>query len=176
MKKLSPDGNMQKVLSELENRPALLKRCQTLYLERLIKGKSYQELAQTFGVSLSTAFKYVQAYKTVAERYSDAPSITGVIEFCQHEISKLLKRREEAETHRDYKDLTGEIRHYKKLESEISGLVRKGTDININFINNTINVITNELPTLLEQHLPKEIVNNILLALAQKLEESTQGS
>lgn len=173
--KKSLDGNLEKTLAELEKHPALFKRCQTLYLEKLTKGKSYQELAQELGVSLSTAFKYVQAYKAVAERYSDNPTMEGVLAFCYAEIARLLRKREFALTVRDDKDLTSEIRMYQNMVNEISGLISRKAQINVNFINNTINIITNELPTLLEQHLPKETVNNILLALADKLEESTQG-
>lgn len=49
----------------------------------------------------------------------------------------------------------------------------KQTEINIQIVTNTINVITQHLPTLLEQHLPKNTVNAILNQLADHLTPNT---
>lgn len=179
MNKGRPDSNMEKTLTELEKHPALLKRCQTLYLEKLTKGKSYQELAQEYGVSLSTAFKYVSAYKTIAERYSDNPTIEGVLAFCYAEIARLLRKREFALTVREDKDLTSEIRMYQNMVNEISGLISRKAEVNVTVLNNVVATITEALPSALEANIGKtltqELIKEILNNLAQKLEESSQG-
>jgi hypothetical protein len=75
MTKGRPDGNRQKVLDNLENHPAMLNRCQTLYLEKVISKKTYEELGKDYKVSLSTAHAYVTAYRKVAERYVDTAAV-----------------------------------------------------------------------------------------------------
>lgn len=179
MNKKSVDGNLEKTLANLESHPALLKRCQQLYLEKVIESKTCVEIAEKHGLNVSTVSRYIGAYKKTTEKYFTSPTITDVLAFCNAEIGRLLKRREEVETHRDYKDLTGEVRQFQEMVNEVSGLINRKPEVNIWVVNNVIAVITEGLPALLESKvgttLSQEDVNSILTSLAQKLEDNNVG-
>lgn len=175
--KKHPDSNLEKTLANLESHPALLKRCQQLYLEKVIESKTCVEIAEEHGLNVSTVSRYIGAYKKTTEKYFTSPTITDVLAFCNAEIGRLLKRREEVETHRDYKDLTGEVRQFQEMVNEVSGLINRKTDVNIRVVNNMVSMVTETLPYMLESNLgktiTKELINEMLESFAQKLEDST---
>lgn len=170
MNKLAPDGNMQKVLAELEQHPAVFERAQKVYLARIAERDSYDDIGTRFGIGKTTAYYYVKAYQKIAEKYTEMPQVADTLTFCYSELTRLCAKRKETTTARDFKDLTGEIRKYQEMANELAGLTRKGsTEININYITNIVNVITERLPAILDQHLPKETVSVVLNQLADQL-------
>lgn len=172
--KKSVDGNLEKTLANLEAHPAPLKRCQQLYLEKVIECKTCVEIAEEHGLNVSTVSRYIGAYKKTMEKYFTSPTITDVLAFCNTEVGRLLKRREKVETHRDYKDLTGEIRQYQDMVNEIAGLINRKTEVNIKVLNNIVNNITGFIPQVFEEFegktITKELVGEILGVLADRLE------
>ncbi len=158
------DSNIDKVLGELEKHPALLKRCQEFYLHRVVNRSTYQELADMFDVSVSTAFRYCKAYKKVAGEYVDTPYVREVIAFCEHEMYVLIKKRDGekdeddnvikpgVESVRDYVALTQQIRKYQVMMNKLTGLTKNSPLAQMNFINNFVS----EVVEIIDRHVPDE--------------------
>lgn len=177
--KKHPDGNLEKTLANLENHPALFKRCFSLYLEKILEKRTCVEIAEKHGIHVSTVSRYIEAYKKAVEKYADTPTVSDVLAFCHAEIARLLQRRKEVETAREYKDLTGEIRQFQDMINEIGGLINRKSEVNVTVLNNVVTTITEVLPGMLEANIGKpltqELINEILNSLAQKLEETSRG-
>lgn len=169
MKKHCPDNNMKKVLENLESHPSLLKRCQEFYLQRVVNKKSYEEIGKEYGVGVATAHGYVKAYEKVAERYSDNPTIGSVLAFCHAEISRLLKKREEASDSRADKNYTSEIRMFQSLICELSGLISRQTKVDVKIFNNIVGVITSAIPDVLKSFWGKVIDDQVTQEFLERL-------
>lgn len=134
------DGNMEKNLAELEKHPALLRRCQEFYLDRIINKATYEELSKRHGVALATAWKYVEAYRKVADKYADSASVQDVVSFCHSEIALLLKWREDSSTSQERQMFTKEVRAYQSMIGEVTGLMDRRTQVQVN-VQNQVNQI-----------------------------------
>jgi hypothetical protein len=158
------DNNIDNVLAELDKHPALLDRCQEFYLHRVVNKSTYQELADTFGVSLCTAYKYVQAYQRVAGEHVDTPCVREVIAFCEHEMYLLIKKRDGekdkddnviepgVKSVRDDLALTQQIRNYQVMINELAGLTRKAPLAQMNFVKKAVD----DLVEIINRHIPDE--------------------
>lgn len=174
------DSNLVKHLAELSNHPALLRRCQEFYLERVINKLSYEELGRRKGVSMQTAWKYVQAYKRVAENHKDNPTVLDVIAFCHNEIARLLRLREGA-TRQEDKMLTSEVRSFQAMINEVTGLVDHKPQVNVNvLVGQVVNVVVEEVPKafgeFIGQPLSAELVDKALALVGERIVKRCETS
>jgi hypothetical protein len=166
MNKARPDGNMEKHLAELEKHPALLKRCQEFYLARVINRISYEGLAKARGVHTATAWKYVQAYRRVAEQYRDTPEVQDVVSFCEHEIARLLQERSRATAPQEYATLTREIRAYQGMLNELHGLIDRRPQVNVQVeLRQMVEIVAEEVPSAMRAYLGHVLTEDLIRAI-----------
>ncbi|MBI5286720.1 MAG: hypothetical protein HY878_03915 [Deltaproteobacteria bacterium] len=154
---------MEKNLAELEKHPAMLRRCQEFYLERIINKTTYEELSKRHGVALATAWKYVEAYRKVADRYADNSNIQDVVAFCHSEIAQLLQWREEVKTSQERQMFTKEVRAYQAMIWEVTGLTDRRPQV---YINNVVN----EMVIIIDQEV-REALREVLGLSKEKAAE-----
>lgn len=151
MHKGAPDRNFDKVLAEIEKHPAVLKRAQEIYLYKVTQRATAEALAKHFKVSIGTIYKYCNAYKPIAHKYSGEPELRETLLFVSNEIFRLNLRRNSADINaQEYATLTREIRNYLAIECELLGFTQKQPAVQINFVQN----VTNKVIEVVNRHVP----------------------
>lgn len=123
---------------------------------------------------MSTAFKYVQACRKVADKYADNSSIQDVVSFCHSEIAQLLQWREEATTSQERQMFTKEVRAYQAMIGEVTGLMDRRTQVNVNIVNEMITVVDQGVREALKEVLgiEEEKVAEVLRVASERIKDN----
>ncbi|HHT9117094.1 MAG TPA: hypothetical protein ACFYD1_00545 [Candidatus Hypogeohydataceae bacterium YC38] len=175
MAKGHPDFNLGKHLAELTKHPSLLKRCQEFYLARVIYKLPYEEIAKKYGIHLTTAWKYVQAYRKVAEEHADTPVIQDVVGFVEAEITGLLRERGKVTSAQDYATLTREIRNYQAMINEVTGIIDRRPQVSIQ-VNQMVTLVAELIPEVMREFgIGEDLIQQILERTGHRIQEKIPG-
>ncbi len=170
MAKKAVDRNLERRLANLGKYPDTLKQAQEVYLYRVIKKASFQEVGKHFGFSTTTAWKFHQAYKPVADQYKEDPTVQEVLAFVYHEMWELITKREKVEGDtQEYVTFTKEIRHYQGMVNELGGLTVKTPTVQINVINNFVGEVVEIINRNVDDEATRRRIGEELCARGRRL-------
>ena len=123
---------------------------------------------------MSTAFKYVQAYRKAAEKYADNSSIQDVVSFYHSEIALLLKWREESRTSQERQMFTKEVRAYQAMIGEVTGLTDRRPQVNVNIVNEMVTMVDQGIWEALKEVLgiEEEKVAEVLRVASERIKDN----
>lgn len=174
--KTKPDFNLLKQLTELHKHPALLNRCKQFYLEKLITGCTFTEIANKHGVADSTANRYYYAYRDmVIAQGGDGLELEDVIAYVRNEMTWLYNEKKQAVTTNEKSTLSRTLMGWQNMLNELKGFVDRSPKIQINTITQVVNVVDDCMrEALQEMGLSEEKALEVLRLAGEKIEKKVR--
>lgn len=169
--KARPDANLHKHLATLQEHPALLNRCKQFYLEKLITGCTFVELAGKHGVDDSTANRYYYAYRNlVIAQGGDGLDLEDIIAYIRNEMTWLYNEKKQAFTTNEKAALSRTLMGWQNMLNELKGFVDRSPKIQINTVTQVVNVVDDCMrEALLEMGLSEEKTLEVLRLAGEKI-------